>query len=280
MRSRKEKKGGRVRKPASVIKSYTTKENNTADYGAGTVSNTIEGRNPVMEALRSGRPLGKVLLAKNIERHGTIAEILHLAASSGIPVEYIERQAIDRLSRTGASQGIIAIAAAKEFISLDDLLAIPEDRQESAFFIILDGIEDPHNLGAILRTAYAAGVHGVIIRERRAVGLTPIVEKASAGALEYVPVARVVNISQTIEVMKQRNIWIVGIDRSAETDYTKIDYKPATAIVIGGEGQGLSELVKKRCDFLASIPMKGNLSSLNASVAAAIVLYEVFNQRK
>ena len=163
--------------------------------------------------------------------------------------------------------------------TLDELLLIPAARDEAPFFIILDGLEDPHNLGAILRTADASGVHGVIIREKREVGLTAAVEKASAGALEYVPVARVTNISQTIEQLKKNNIWVIGIDQDGDTNYTSIDYKPATAIVIGGEGKGLSDLVKKNCDFLGFIPMRGKLSSLNASVAAGVVMFEVVRQR-
>ncbi len=241
--------------------------------------NTIEGRNPVLEALRSDRPVSKVLLARNIERHSVIAEIIHLAKARGIPVEYVERPAIERQSQTGANQGVLALAAAKEYADLDELLAIPAVKKEIPFFVVLDGIEDPHNLGAVLRTADAAGVHGVVIRERRAVGLTPVVEKASAGALEYMPVAQVANISQTIEALKKNNIWVVGIDQSGDIDYTKVDYRPPTAIVIGGEGQGLADLVKKRCDFLARIPMKGKISSLNASVAAGVMMYEVVRQR-
>lgn len=243
------------------------------------MENIIEGRNPVLEALKAGRPIGKILLAKTSERHGVIAEILHLSREKGVPVEYVERQAIARLTQTGASQGIIALTTAKEYADLDELLAIPGEKKQPALFIILDGIEDPHNLGAILRTADAAGVHGVIIRERRAVGLTPVVEKASAGALEYVPVARVANISQTIETLKKQNIWVTGIDQSGDKGYTRIDYKIPTAIVIGGEGKGISDLVKKNCDFLARIPMKGRISSLNASVAAGVVMYEVVRQR-
>jgi len=243
------------------------------------MSDIIEGRNPVVEALRSGRPISKILLAKNIQRHSIIAEIIHLAQINAIPVEYVERTFIERQSETGSNQGIIALTAAREYAELDELLAIPESRKETPFFIILDGVEDPHNLGAILRTAEASGVHGVIIREKRAVGLTPAVEKASAGAVEYVSVARVTNVSQTIETLKRENIWVVGIDQAGTTNYTQIDYKPATAIVVGGEGKGLSDLVKTHCDFLASIPMKGKISSLNASVAAAVVMYEVVRQR-
>jgi len=243
------------------------------------MDNTIEGRNPVLEALRSGRPINKILLIKNVGRHGTVAEILYLAQQNGVLLEYVERQVIDRLGQSGANQGIIALTAAKEYIGLDELLAIPAEKGQAAFFIILDGLEDPHNLGAIIRTADAAGAHGVIIRERRAVGLTSVVEKASAGALEYVPVARVTNISQTIETLKKNNVWVIGIDQAGQADYTKIDYKPATAFVIGAEGQGLSDLVRKNCDFLAAIPMHGHITSLNASVAAAVVMYEVIKQR-
>ena len=243
------------------------------------MAGTIEGRNPVLEALKSGRPIGKIFLAKNIERHGIIAEILHLAQTQGIPVEYVERQAIDRQSSTSSNQGVLAYTVAKEYASLDDLLAISRKKNEPALYVILDGIEDPHNLGAILRTAEATGVHGVIVRERRAVGLTPVVEKASAGATEYVPVARVTNISQTIETLKQNGVWIAGIDQSGQTDYTHLDYKTPTAVVIGGEGKGISDLVKKNCDFVAFIPMKGKISSLNASVAAGVVMYEIVRQR-
>lgn len=243
------------------------------------MDNTVEGRNPVLEALRSGRTIGKILLAKNIERHSVIAEIIYLAKKNAIPVEYVERQVIDRQSQTTANQGIMAFAAAKDYLDLDELLRLPAEKNEPALLIILDGIEDPQNLGAILRTADATGAHGVIIREKRAVGLTPVVDKASAGALEYVPVARVTNISRTIETLKQHGIWIVGIDRSGKSEYTKIDYLPPTALVIGGEGQGLSDLVKKHTDFLVSIPMKGKISSLNASAAAAVMLFEVVRQR-
>jgi 23S rRNA (guanosine2251-2'-O)-methyltransferase len=243
------------------------------------MENSIEGRNPILEALKSGRPIGKILIAKNIERHGAIAEIIHLAQTGGVPLEWVERPAIDRLSETRASQGILAFTSAKEYVDLDDLLVIYKEKNEPAFYVIIDGIEDPHNLGAILRTSDAAGVHGVITRERRAVGLTSAVEKASAGAVEYVPVSRVANISRTIEILKQDNVWIVGIDQSGDKDYTQVDYKPPTALVIGGEGGGLSDLVKKNCDFLVRIPMKGRISSLNASVAAGVVMYEVVRQR-
>jgi 23S rRNA (guanosine2251-2'-O)-methyltransferase len=243
------------------------------------LDNVIEGRNPVLEALRSGRPISKILLARNAERHGVIGEIIHLSHTRNIPLEHVDRQAIDRLSTTIVNQGVLALTAAKEYLVLDELLNIPKQKTQPALLVILDGVEDPHNLGAILRTADATGVHGVIVREKRAVGLTPAVEKASAGAIEYVPVARVTNISRTIETLKEKNIWVVGIDQSSKVNYTQVDYKPPTAIVVGGEGQGISDLVLKNCDFVVSIPMTGRITSLNASVAAAVMLYEVVRQR-
>jgi 23S rRNA (guanosine2251-2'-O)-methyltransferase len=239
----------------------------------------IIGRNPLLEALKAGRPLSKILLEKNIRGHGQVVEILQLAQARRIPVEYVERPVLDRQSSSGAHQGILAYAAAREYVTLADLLALSRERNEPSFYLILDGIEDPHNLGAILRTAEATGVHGVIVRSRRAVGLTPAVIKASAGAVEYVPVARVANITQVVELLKKNNVWVVGLDRAGSLAYTQVDYKLATAIVIGGEGKGLSDLVRKRCDCLASIPMKGRITSLNASVAAAVVMYEVLRQR-
>jgi 23S rRNA (guanosine2251-2'-O)-methyltransferase len=239
----------------------------------------IEGRNPIIEALKSGRPLNKILLAHNIGRHSSIAKILYLSRSKGIPVEYVTKNAIDRLSATGAHQGVIAYVAIKEYIELEDLFTISENRGEPPFYCVLDGIEDPQNLGAIIRTADASGVHGILIRSRRAVGLTAAVAKASAGAIEYVPVARVSNISQAIETLKKNNVWVIGIDSASDIDYKKADFKLPTAIVIGSEGEGLSDLVKRKCDYLASIPMRGKITSLNASIAAALVMYEVFRQR-
>ncbi len=244
------------------------------------MSEIIAGRNPVLEALKSGRPINKIILARNIERHTLVGQILHLARQQGIPVEYVARQALDRLSTTTTHQGVIAFAAVKEYIDLDELLVISKQKNEPSLYVILDGIEDPQNLGAIIRTAEAVGVHGVVIRERRAVGLTAVVAKAAAGALEYVSVARVSNISQAIETLKKNNVWVVGIDPAGKAEYDKIDYRLPVAIVIGGEGRGLSDLVKKWCDSLASIPMRGKITSLNAAVAAALVMYEAFRQRR
>ena len=239
----------------------------------------IEGRNPVIEALRAGRPISRILIDRNAQLHGAAAQILQSAKSRGVVVELVDKQDIESQSQTGASQGVIAFAAAKDYVDLDDLFSISREKREAAFYLVLDGIEDPHNLGAILRTAEATGVHGVVIRERRAVGLTPAVVKASAGAVEYVPVAMVTNISQAILTLKKNNVWVTGIDMAGGQDYSRMDFNPPSAIVIGGEGKGLSELARKRCDSIASIPMKGKISSLNASVAAAVVMYEALRQR-
>ena len=243
------------------------------------MADIIEGRNPVIEALKSGRTINRILLARDIGRHSAIAEVLHLSQARGIPVEYVTRRVIDESSTTSAHQGVIAYAAVKEYVALENLLIISKERNEPPLYCILDGIEDPQNLGAILRTAEASGIHGVIIRSRRAVGLTAAVAKASAGAVEYVPVARVSNISQAVVTLKRSGVWVVGIDPTGKIDYSQVDFRLATAIVIGGEGKGLSDLVKKRCDSVASIPMRGKIPSLNASIAAALVMYEAFKQR-
>ncbi len=243
------------------------------------IANIIAGRNPVIEALKAGRPINKVLLARNVRVHPAVGEILNLAKSRGIPVEYVERRFIDGLTATSSHQGIIAYASIKEYVALEDLLTISRGKNELPLYCVLDGIEDPQNLGAIIRTAEASGTHGVVVRSRRAVGLTATVAKASAGAVEYVPVARVSNISQAIAALKRSGVWVVGIDQTGEVTYSQVDFKLSTAIVIGGEGKGLSDLVKKKCDSLASIPMLGRITSLNAAIAAALVMYEAFKQR-
>jgi 23S rRNA (guanosine2251-2'-O)-methyltransferase len=240
---------------------------------------TVEGRNPVIELLKSGHPVTKILLAEGIKPGDAVAEILRLAQASGVPVEHVPRNILDKQSTTGASQGVIACAAVKKYVSLHDLLAISTKRNEPPLYVVLDGIEDPQNLGSILRTAYAGGVHGVVIRERRAAGLTAAVARASAGAVWYMPVASVSSIAGAVEKLKENNVWVIGVDRSGQVDYTEMDFKSPAAIVIGSEGKGLSELVRKRCDFLAHIPMRGQINSLNASVAAALVIYEAFRQR-
>lgn len=241
------------------------------------MNDIIDGRNQVLEALKSGRPITRVLLARNMPHHTTLAEIIHACKSNGIPFEYVDRSVLDQ--KVPRNQGVVAFAAAKDYVELEDVLAVSRRKNEPPFLVILDGIEDPHNFGAILRTAECAGVHGVVTRERRAVGLTGAVAAASAGAIEYVPVARVVNIAQTIEVLKKENIWVTGIDMAGEVEYTRANFKPGMALVVGGEGKGLSDLVKKRCDTVVRIPMKGKINSLNASIAAALVMYEVVRQR-
>ncbi len=239
----------------------------------------IEGRNPVLEALRSGRPLNKILISKDVERHTAIAEILHAAKTNKVPVEWLSPEILKTKSLTKSPQGVIAYVSAKGYLDVHDLIAISRAKNEPAFYVILDSLEDPHNLGAILRTADSAGVHGVIIPQRRAVGLTATVAKVSAGAMEYVPVAREVNLNNAIKILKENDIWVIGIDRDGRRSFTEIDFKLPTAIVIGSEGKGISRLVKENCDDVASIPMKGKISSLNASVAAGIVMYEAVRQR-
>jgi 23S rRNA (guanosine2251-2'-O)-methyltransferase len=244
-----------------------------------TVEDLIEGRNPVLEALKANRPINKLILSKGIGRHSVIGQILYQAKQNGVLVEYADARFIQKLSPTGHNQGVIAMIAAKSYVDLDDLLESSQHKDSLPLYIILDGIEDPHNLGAILRTADAAGVHGVIIPDRRAVGLTAAVSRASAGAVEYVPVARVSNIAKTITALHKQGIWTVGVDMEGTSDYTHADYDQAIALVIGAEGKGLSRLVKERCDLLISIPMKGEIASLNASIAAALVMYEAARQR-
>jgi 23S rRNA (guanosine2251-2'-O)-methyltransferase len=240
----------------------------------------LEGRRPVLEALRAGRPILKILLLRTIGRHSAVAEILHMAASEGVPVEYVEGQVMKRLARTGHDQGVLAVVSAMEFAGLDDLLESSARIGEPPLYAVLAGIEDPHNLGAILRTADAAGVHGVVIPTRRAVGVTAAVARASAGAVEYVPVARVANIAQTLVRLGKEGVWVVGVDPEGSTDYTDVDYRQPTALVMGAEGKGIPRLVKERCDVLISIPMRGQVASLNTSVAAALVMYEAMRQRR
>ena len=240
----------------------------------------IEGRHPVLESLKAKRPLNKIFLAKGLGQHSVIAQILHLSKSQGVAVEYVDRAALDRVSLTRTHQGVIAFAAAHKYVEVEDILAKAHAQGEPPFILLLDGIEDPHNLGAIIRTADAAGVHGVVIMKHRAVGLTAVVAKTSAGAVEHVPVARVTNLNDCIRKLKEQRIWVVGLDEGGEIDLNKADFKLPLALVIGGEGKGLSRLVRENCDFLVKIEMQGKINSLNASVAAAVVMYEVVRQRK
>ncbi len=239
----------------------------------------LVGKNAVIEALKADRTLQKISLEESLKGDGRLAEIVRLARLKGITINYIPRQALDREANYEVHQGVVAHASLQVRLTSADLLAISIQKNEPAFYIVLDGIEDPQNLGAIMRTAEATGVHGVITRKRRAVGLTPAVVKAAAGAVEYMPLVQVPNIPQTVDLLKKKGVWVVGIDMSGKEDYTEIDYTLPTAIVIGAEGEGITTLVKSKCDFLASIPMRGKLTSLNASVATAVVLYEAVKQR-
>ncbi|HSM84786.1 MAG TPA: 23S rRNA (guanosine(2251)-2'-O)-methyltransferase RlmB [Candidatus Limnocylindrales bacterium] len=207
-----------------------------------------------------------------------IQKISQLCRAAGVPVRTMPRDQLTRLARTPSHQGVVAVTAEKQYADLEDLLA--HKRGEYAFVLVLDGVEDPHNLGAIIRTAEGAGADGIVIPERRATGVTPTVVKASAGATEYLPIAKVVNIGRTVEDLKSRNIWTVGLDERGEKSYDAVDYKMDCALVLGAEGHGLHEQVRKKCDFLVSIPMLGKVPSLNVSVAAAIVMYEVARQRR
>ena len=237
----------------------------------------IEGRNAVLEAFRSGKPIDKLFVLDGC-MDGPVRTILREAKKHDTVVNYVERERLDQLSETKKHQGVIAMAAAYEYATVEEILAKAEEKGEPPFVILLDGIEDPHNLGAIIRTANLAGAHGVIIPKRRAVGLTAIVAKTSAGALNYTPVAKVTNLKQTMEELKEKGIWFVGADMVGETMYD-LDLKGPIGLVIGSEGEGISKLVKEHCDFIASIPMKGEIDSLNASVAAGVLAFEIVRQR-
>lgn len=249
------------------------------DAGACWMTDIVAGRQPVLESLRAGRPINRLLIAQDSRRHSIIAEILYLARSRRIPVDFVPRAMLDQESNTAVHQGVLAFAGAKAYVDLDDLLDVSREKGEPPLYCVLDGIEDPQNLGAILRSCNATGTHGVVIRSRRAVGLTASVSRASAGAIEYVPVARVSNIAYSIASLQKQNVWVVAIDGSGDCVYTDVDYLAPTAVVIGAEGGGVSDIVRKKCDQVARIPMRGDISSLNASVAAALVLYEAYRQR-
>ncbi len=239
----------------------------------------IEGRNPVIEALKAGREIDKILIQKG-ERHGSIVKVIASAKERRIVIQEVLKQKLDEISVTGAHQGVIAYTAMHQYVDVEDMLKIASEKGESPFLILADEITDPHNLGSIIRTANAVGAHGVIIPKRRAVGLTAVVAKASAGAIEYVPVAKVTNLSQTIDKLKQEGVWIVGSDIQGTQDYYEADLKGPMGLVIGSEGKGMSRLIKEKCDFLVKIPMIGEIDSLNASVAGAVIMYEVLRQRR
>ena len=240
--------------------------------------NMLEGRNAVTEALSAGRTIDKLFVADG-DTDRALGRICSMAKQAGAVVVPTDRRKLDYMSATGAHQGVIAMVAAHDYASIDDILKKAQDAGEPPLIVICDELSDPHNLGAIIRTAECAGAHGIIIPKRRSVGLTAVVGKASAGALEYMPVARVSNITAAIDTLKKAGVWVYGTAAEGDTTLYKADLKSAAAIVIGNEGEGMSRLVSERCDFKVSIPMKGSISSLNASAAAAIMLYEAVRQR-
>ena len=241
------------------------------------MSEQIEGRNAVLEAFRSGKCVDKLFILDGCQ-DGPVRTIAGEARKTDTIINYVSKERLDQLSETRAHQGVIAQVAAYEYSTVEEILARAEEKGEPPFLILLDNVEDPHNLGAIIRTANLAGAHGVIIPKRRAVGLTSTVAKTSAGAINYTPVAKVTNIVRTIEELKEKGIWFVCADMGGETMYD-LDLTGPMGLVIGNEGEGVSRLVREACDFTASIPMKGDIDSLNASVAAGVLAYEIVRQR-
>lgn len=239
--------------------------------------NIIEGRNAVLEAFRSGKPVDKLYVLDGCQ-DGTVRTIVREARKHDTIIQFVEKERLAQLSETGRHQGVIAYAAAYEYSEVSDMVELARERGEDPFIILLDNIEDPHNLGAIIRTANLAGAHGVIIPKRRAVGLTATVAKTSAGALNYTPVAKVTNLKKTMEELKKEGLWFVCADMGGEAMYD-LNLTGPIGLVIGNEGEGVSRLVKETCDFVASIPMKGDIDSLNASVATGVLAYEIVRQR-
>lgn len=238
---------------------------------------TIEGRNAILEAFRSGKTIDKLFVLEGCQ-DGPVRSITREAKKQDTVIQFVSKTRLDQMSETGKHQGVIAFAAAYAYAEIEDMLKLAEEKNEPPFLFILDGIEDPHNLGAIIRTANQAGAHGVIIPKRRAAGLTSTVARTSAGALNYTPVAKVTNLAATIEELKEKGLWFVCADMDGELMY-RMDLKGPIGLVIGNEGDGVSRLVKEKCDMTASIPMKGDIDSLNASVAAGVLAYEIVRQR-
>ena len=238
----------------------------------------IEGRNAVTEALRVGTAIDKIYIARG-ETDAALGHIASTARSRGVVVTEADRRKLDGMSRTKSHQGVIAVAAVREYASVEDILNAAREKEEAPLIVVCDELSDPHNLGAVIRTAECAGAHGVIIPKRRSAGLTAVVAKTSAGAVSYLPVARVPNLTAALRELKERGLWVYGADAGGATPLYDADLKGPAAIVIGSEGDGLGRLVREQCDFLISIPMKGQINSLNASAAAAVVLYEAVRQR-
>ena len=238
---------------------------------------TIEGRNAVLEAFRSGKTIDKLFVLEGCE-DGPVQTILREAKKHDTIIQFVKKERLEQMSETGKHQGVMAYAAAYEYAELEDIFRLAEEKGEPPFVLVLDGIEDPHNLGAMIRTANQAGIHGIIIPKRRAVGLTATVAKTSAGAVNYVPVVKVTNLTNTIKELKERGLWFVCADMDGTQMYD-LDLKGPIGLVIGSEGDGVSHLVRENCDFIASIPMKGDIDSLNASVAMGVLAYEIVRQR-
>lgn len=238
---------------------------------------TIEGRNAVLEAFRAKKPIDRLFILEGCQ-DGPVQSILREAKKTDTIITYVKKERLDQLSEAGKHQGVVAYAAAYEYATIDDMFRLAEEKGEPPFIILLDNIEDPHNLGAMIRTANQAGAHGIIIPKRRAVGLTATVAKVSAGAINYVPVAKVTNLSATIEELKERGMWFACADMDGELMY-QTNLTGSIGLVIGSEGEGVSRLVKEKCDYVVRIPMKGNIDSLNASVAMGILSYEIVRQR-
>lgn len=241
------------------------------------MENKIEGRNAVLEALRAGKPIDKLYVLDGCP-DGPVRTIIREAKKGDTIINYVKKERLDQLSETGHHQGVIAMAASYEYATVEDILEKAREKGGAPFIFVLDNIEDPHNLGAMIRTANLAGAHGVIIPKRRAVGLTPTVARTSAGAINYTPVAKVTNLKQTMEQLKKEGMWFVCADMDG-TPYYQMDLKGPMGLVIGNEGEGVSRLIKETCDFVASIPMKGDIDSLNASVAAGVLAFEIARQR-
>lgn len=243
----------------------------------------LEGKNPILEALKAGRTIQKLWVQKPNAESGrldpNVSKIINMSRETGALVIELDKRALDQMSQTHGHQGVIAQVAMHAYAEIDEMTATAKEKGEHPFLIILDEIKDSYNLGSILRIADAAGAHGVVIPKHRSVGLDATVAKASAGAMEYVPVAKVTNLTQTIEALKEQGFWIVGTDQDGTSAYDKIDYKGPLAVVIGSEGEGIGRLVKKNCDFLVTIPMRGSVNSLNAAVAAGIIVFEAAKQR-
>ncbi|MBS4193381.1 23S rRNA (guanosine(2251)-2'-O)-methyltransferase RlmB [Bacillus sp. FJAT-49705] len=237
----------------------------------------IMGKNPVIEALKSGRDINKIFIAEG-SQSGQMQQVIGLAKASNVFVQFVPKKKLDQMAE-GNHQGVVAQVAAYQYAEIDDLFHAAEKKNEAPFFLLLDEIEDPHNLGSIMRTADAVGAHGIIIPKRRAVGLTATVAKASTGAIEHIPVVRVTNMARTIDELKEKGVWIAGTDAKGSEDYRRFDGSLPLGLVIGSEGKGMGRLIRDKCDFLIHLPMAGHVTSLNASVAAALLMYEIYRKR-